>query len=199
MRKKKSAADANNESAPRKSKLSLIAGTAAAVVIIVLILLAVFYLLGPKKAVKKYVKAGIGKNGGKKYFSMILPDYVADQLKADEKWDDMIERYNNDNADARDDYKLKIKEINKKGKLSDDALDGAQLYFTEIAKKYDTKPKKLTIKKGWEFEITLNKKEKKKSTTTETLTICAVKIKGEGWKIAEVSVSELEYLSRSQG
>lgn len=199
MRKKKSAADANNESAPRKSRLSLIAGTAAAVVIIVLILLAVFYLLGPKKAVKKYVKAGIGKNGGKKYFSMILPDYVADQLKADEKWDDMIERYNNDNADARDDYKLKIKEINKKGKLSDDALDGAQLYFTEIAKKYDTKPKKLTIKKGWEFEITLNKKEKKKSTTTETLTICAVKIKGEGWKIAEVSVSELEYLSRSQG
>lgn len=199
MRKKKSAADANNESAPRKSKLSLIAGTAAAVVIIVLILLAVFYLLGPKKAVKKYVKAGIGKNGGKKYFSMILPDYVADQLKADEKWDDMIERYNNDNADARDDYKLKIKEINKKGKLSDDALDGAQLYFTEIAKKYDTKPKKLTIKKGWEFEITLNKKEKKKSTTTETLTICAVKIKGEGWKIAEVSVSELKYLSRSQG
>lgn len=197
MRKKKSAADANNESAPRKSRLSLIAGTAAAVVIIVLILLAVFYLLGPKKAVKKYVKAGIGKNGGKKYFSMILPDYVADQLKADEKWDDMIERYNNDNADARDDYKLKIKEINKKGKLSDDALDGAQLYFTEIAKKYDTKPQKLTIKKGWEFEIQLTKKEKKKSKTTESLTICAVKIKGEGWKIAEVSASDLKNLNRS--
>ncbi len=197
MRKKKSSADANTESEPRKSRLSLIAGTVAAVVIIVLILLAVFYLLGPKKAVKKYVKAGIGKNGGKKYFSMILPDYIADQLKADEKWDDMIERYNNDNADARDDYKLKIKEINKKGKLSDDALDGAQLYFTEIAKKYDTNPQKLTIKKGWEFEITLNKKEKKKSTTTETLTICAVKIKGEGWKIAEVSASDLKNLSRS--
>lgn len=198
MRNKKTSANAYTESVPQKRKLPLIAGTAAAIVLIVLILLAVFYFLGPKKAVKKYVRAGIGKNGGKKYFSMILPDYVVNQLKSDEKWDDMIERYNDDNADARDDYKLKIKKIDKKNKLSGDALDGAKLYFAEIAKKYDTKPQKLTIKKGWEFKITLNKKVKKKSKTTETLTVCAVNIKGEGWKIAEVSASELEDLSTSQ-
>ena len=131
------------------------------------------------------------------YFSLILPDYVADQLHSDEKWDGMIERYNIDNADIRDYYKLKIKKIDKKSKLSDSAMDGTQIYFTKIAQKYDTKPKKLNIKKGWEFEIQLTKKEKKKSKTTESLTVCAVKIKGEGWKIAEVSASDLESLSRS--
>lgn len=197
MKKKKSSADADNEAAARKSKLPMIAGTAAAAIIIVLAILIIIYFLGPKKAVKKYVKAGISKNGGKNYFSLILPDYVADQLRSDEKWDGMIERYNIDNADVRDYYKLKIKKIDKKSKLSDSALDGAQIYFTEIAQKYDTKPKKLNIKKGWEFEIQLTKKEKKKSKTTESLTVCAVKIKGEGWKIAEVSASDLESLSRS--
>ena len=197
MRKKKTSANAYTESIPQKRKLPLIAGTAAAIVLIVLILLAVFYFLGPKRAVKKYVKAGISKNGGKNYFSLILPDYVADQLMSDEKWDDMIERYNIDNTDVRDYYKLKIKEIDKTGKLSRNALDGAQIYFAEMAKKYNTKPKDLTIKKGCEFEIQLTKKEKKKSKTTESLTVCAVKIKGEGWKIAEVSASELEKLSQS--
>lgn len=197
MKKKKSSADADNEAAARKSKLPMIAGTAAAAIIIVLAILIIIYFLGPKKAVKKYVKAGISKNGGKNYFSLILPDYVADQLRSDEKWDGMIERYNIDNADVRDYYKLKIKKIDNKSKLSDSALDGAQIYFTEIAQKYDTKPKKLNIKKGWEFEIQLTKKEKKKSKTTESLTVCAVKIKGEGWKIAEVSASDLESLSRS--
>ncbi len=197
MKKKKSSADADNEAAARKSRLPMIAVITAAAIIIVLAILIIIYFLGPKKAVKKYVKAGISKNGGKNYFSLILPDYVADQLHSDEKWDGMIERYNIDNADIRDYYKLKIKKIDKKSKLSDSALDGAQIYFTEIAQKYDTKPKKLNIKKGWEFEIQLTKKEKKKSKTTESLTVCAVKIKGEGWKIAEVSASDLESLSRS--
>lgn len=197
MKKKKSSADADNEAAARKSRLPMIAVITAAAIIIVLAILIIIYFLGPKKAVKKYVKAGISKNGGKNYFSLILPDYVADQLRSDEKWDGMIERYNIDNADVRDYYKLKIKKIDKKSKLSDSALDGAQIYFTEIAQKYDTKPKKLNIKKGWEFEIQLTKKEKKKSKTTESLTVCAVKIKGEGWKIAEVSASDLESLIRS--
>lgn len=195
MKRKKSSVSAGNESSAGKSRLSLIAGIAAAIIIAALIILAVIYFTGPKRTVKKYVKAGIGKNGGKNYFSLILPDYVADQLKSDEKWDDMIERYNIDNTEVRDYYKLKIKEISKTEKLSGDALDGAQIYFAEMAKKYDTKPKDLTIKKGWEFEIHLTKKEKKKkSKTTESLTVCAVKIKGEGWKIAEVSASELENL-----
>lgn len=195
MKKKRLSADADNEAAARKSRLPLIAGIALAAVIIVLILLIVIYFLGPKKAVKKYVKAGISKNGGKNYFSLILPDYVADQLRSDEKWDDMIERYNIYNAEVRNDYKLKIKKIDKSSELSGSALDGAQIYFTEIAQKYDTKPEKLNIKKGWEFEIQLTKKEKKKSKTTESLTVCAVKIKGEGWKIAEATASELENLS----
>lgn len=197
MKRKKSSVSAGNETSTGKSRLSLIAGIAAAIMIAALILLAVIYFTGPKRAVKKYVKAGISKNGGKNYFSLILPDYVADQLMSDEKWDDMIERYNIDNTDVRDYYKLKIKEIDKTGKLSGDALDGAQIYFAEMAKKYNTKPKDLTIKKGCEFEIQLTKKEKKKSKTTESLTVCAVKIKGEGWKIAEISASELEKLSQS--
>ena len=111
MKKKKSSADADNEAAARKSRLPMIAVITAAAIIIVLAILIIIYFLGPKKAVKKYVKAGISKNGGKNYFSLILPDYVADQLHSDEKWDGMIERYNIDNADIRDYYKLKIKKI----------------------------------------------------------------------------------------
>ena len=130
---------------------------------------------------------------------MILPDYVADQLKSDEKWEDMIESYNTDLADVRDDYKFRIKDIEKSSELSDDALKGAQLYFMEMAKKYDTKPEKLKIKKAFEFKIKLTKKDRNsKKKTSESTVVCAVKIKGDGWKIAEVSAQYLEELCWKQ-
>ncbi|MBR6623708.1 MAG: hypothetical protein IKK91_07440 [Ruminococcus sp.] len=197
MRKKKTAAV--QTTVTKKSRLPLILILAASAVIITLVILSVIYFTGPKRAVKKYVRAGISKNGGKNYFSMILPDYVADQLKSDEKWEDMIESYNTDLADVRDDYKFKIKDIEKTSELSDDALKGAQLYFMEMAKKYDTKPEKLKIKKAFEFKIKLTKKDRSsKKKTSESTVVCAVKIKGDGWKIAEVSAQYLEELCWKQ-
>ena len=193
MRKNKTAA------VTKKNRLPLILILAASAVLIVLVILAVIYFTGPKKAVKKYVKAGISKNGGKNYFSMILPDYVVDQLKSDEKWEDMIESYNTDLSEVKNDYKFRIKDIEKSEELSEYALDGAQLYFIEMAKKYDTKPKNLNTHKGFEFEIKMTKKDRNsKKKTTESTVVCAVKIEGEGWKIAEVSSSYLERLSREQ-
>ncbi len=197
MRKKKT--EPAKTAAAKKSKLPLILILIASAIIITLVILTVIYFTGPKKAVKKYVKAGISKNGGKKYFSMILPDYVVDQLKSDEKWEDMIESYNNDLADVRDDYKFRIKDIKKSKELSDDALEGAQLYFMEMAKKYDTEPKKLKIQKAFEFDIKLTKKDRNnKKKTSESTVVCAVKIKGDGWKIAEVSAEYLELLCWKQ-
>ncbi len=193
MRKNKTAA------VTKKNRLPLILILAASAVLIVLVILAVIYFTGPKKAVKKYVKAGISKNGGKNYFSMILPDYVVAQLKSDEKWEDMIESYNTDLSEVKNDYKFRIKDIEKSEELSEYALDGAQLYFIEMAKKYDTKPKNLDTHKGFEFEIKMTKKDRNsKKKTTESTVVCAVKIEGEGWKIAEVSSSYLERLSREQ-
>lgn len=193
MRKNKTAA------VTKKNRIPLILILAASAVLIVLVILAVVYFTGPKKAVKKYVKAGISKNGGKNYFSMILPDYVVDQLKSDEKWEDMIESYNTDLSEVKNDYKFRIKDIEKSEELSEYALDGAQLYFIEMAKKYDTKPKNLDTHKGFEFEIKMTKKDRNsKKKTTESTVVCAVKIEGEGWKIAEVSSSYLERLSREQ-
>lgn len=193
MRKNKTAA------VTKKNRIPLILILAASAVLIVLVILAVIYFTGPKKAVKKYVKAGISKNGGKNYFSMILPDYVVDQLKSDEKWEDMIESYNTDLSEVKNDYKFRIKNIEKSEELSEYALDGAQLYFIEMAKKYDTKPKNLDTHKGFEFEIKMTKKDRNsKKKTTESTVVCAVKIEGEGWKIAEVSSSYLERLSREQ-
>lgn len=197
MKKNKQTDITYDGTAAEKNRLPLILGITAAVLLIALIIFIIIYFAGPKRAVKKYVKAGISKNGGKNYFSMILPDYVIDQLKSDDKWEDMIESYNADNADVRDDYKFRIKNIDKRISLSSDALDGAQIYFMEMAQKYDTKPKDLDIEKGREFEIKLIKKDRKsKEKTTESLVVCAVKIKGDGWKIAEVSASSLEKLSK---
>ncbi|MBR3760290.1 MAG: hypothetical protein IKK47_04790 [Ruminococcus sp.] len=198
MKKKKSAA--SETAVTKKNKHPMLIIAAVSVLIIALVILAIIYFIGPKKAVKKYVKAGISKNGGKNYFSMILPDYVVDQLKSDEKWNDMIESYNNDLSDVRDDYKFRIKDIEKKDELSATALDGAQLYFEEMAKKYDTKPKELDIQKGFEFEVKLTKKDRNsKKKTSESTVVCAVKIKSEGWKIAEVPASYLKKLSKEQG
>lgn len=197
MKKKKNTDIADGSAAVKKSRIPMILGIIAAVLLVVLIIFIVVYFFSSKRAVKKYVKAGISIKGGKNYFSMILPDYVADQLRSDDKWDDMIDSYNADNADIRDDFKFTIKNITKRIKLSDEALDGAQIYFIEIAKKYDTKPVDLDIIKGREFEIKLTRKDREsKKKTTESLVVCAVKIKGNGWKIVEISASELEKLSR---
>lgn len=198
MRKKKSAA--SETAVTKKNKTTMILLAVVSVLTIALVILVIMYFTGPKKAVKKYVKAGISKNGGKNYFSMILPDYVVKQLESDEKWDDMIESYNDDLTDVRDDFKFRIKDIEKTDELSATALDGAQLYFEEMAKKYDTEPEELDIQKGFEFEVKLTKKDRNsKKKTSESTIVCAVKIKGDGWKIAEVPASYLKQLSKEQG
>lgn len=198
MKKKKSAA--SETAVTKKNKHPMLIIAAVSVLIIALVILVIIYFTGPKKAVKKYVKAGISKNGGKNYFSMILPDYVVKQLESDEKWDDMIESYNDDLTDVRDDFKFRIKDIEKTDELSATALDGAQLYFEEMAKKYDTEPEELDIQKGFEFEVKLTKKDRNsKKKTSESTIVCAVKIKGDGWKIAEVPASYLKQLSKEQG
>ena len=166
MRKNKTAA------VTKKNRLPLILILAASAVLIVVVILAVVYFTGPKQAVKKYFKAGISKNGGKNYFSMILPDYVVDQLKSDEKWEDMIESYNTDLSEVKNDYKFRIKDIEKSEELSEYALDGAQLYFIEMAKKYDTKPKNLDTHKGFEFEIKMTKKDR--NSKKKTVPVSAV-------------------------
>lgn len=183
---------------PKKSNIPLILSITGIILLTVLIIFIIIYFLGPKKAVKRYTKSGISAKGGKNYFSMILPDHVIDQLRSDEKWDDMIESYNTDTADFRDTYKYSVKNIEKRKKLSDDELDGAQIYFAELAEKYDAKPVELDIVKGVEFEITLNQKDREtKKKTANSLTVCAIKIKGQGWKIAELSAVELKKLTKS--
>lgn len=180
-----------------RSKLPvIIIISAAAVILTVVIVLLALYFTGPKRAVKRYTGASFSKKGGKTYLSLVLTENIEDQLKEDDKWESNIEAYNDFVSDNTEGLKYKVKKVRKGKKLSDSALSGAENYFRKLSESYNSAHDYLKIKKGYEFTIKYKCKNKKEKTEeNHELTICAVKVDKQDWKIIERSAAELEKIS----
>lgn len=164
-------------------KLVLIAG--GVVVVLILVLLISLFSGGASSVAKKYTKAMTKKNGGKTILTYTLPDEYIDDLKDDDEWKDKVEDYNDTMEDELDDIKIKIKKIEKKDKLSNKELKGAEGYFDYI---YDCE---VDVKSGYEFKVKVQTNDDG-DKDTETSEICVVKVKGEGWKVIPMSAKSLK-------
>lgn len=163
--------------------LVLIAG--GVLVVLILVLLVSLFSGGAGSTAKKYTKALTKKNGGKTILTLMYPDEYIDELKDDDEWKDEIEDWNDNMEDELDDIKIKIKKIEKKDKLSNKELKGAEAYFDYL---YDCD---VDVKSGYEFKIKVQKNDDGDKDTTSS-EICVVKVKGDGWKVIPVSGKSLK-------
>lgn len=172
-----------------KKNLPLIIGGVVAILVIVLVIVFIAGHTGARGAVNKYAKASTKKNGGKTVYSLMYPDEYIKDLKDDDKWEEKLDDYKDMMEEELDEYKFKIKDVKKGNKLKKVALKGAEEYFKNT---YDVE---VDVKKGYEFTVKIQSKDKEdgdKDTSKEK--ICAVKVKGEGWKIITESKDSLEEL-----
>lgn len=147
-----------------------------------------------KSAVESYAESVYDKNG---YADLAEITMLEDTYKEYKKSDDF--------DDDKDDYKESIRDMNENGiedfsvdsikkqdKLSEDALDAAEEYFEEQAEDYDVDIDDIEVSEGYDYKIKYEYKEDgDKKTVTDY--VCAVKVKGDGWKIIEYDAEDLEY------
>ena len=87
--------------------------------------------------------------------------------------------------------KIEITSTKKVKKLSDEEIDYAKQYFEEIAEDYDVDAN-IKIEEGYEYRVKgkINEDGDKETSNSK---LCVVKIKGDGWKVINLSAEHLEY------
>ena len=172
--------------------LKLVIACAAVLLIGITTIIVLYNNIGSRGAARKFAKNVYSKGGGKTYYSMTLPDKLYDSLNGD-KFDDMVDEFNDENKKADEDYKVKLKKVKKTEKLSGNQLDGAEKAFAANAAKYDRAYAKesYSAKKGFIYELTYKIKDRQtKKTKKYTKEIAVVKFKGEGWKIIDADIDD---------
>ena len=175
--------------------------------LLVLIVFVVFFILGlilgvslagsgTKGTVKTYVKAASSKKGGKTFYSLTMPDEVIKVLKDSNKYDDKVDAYNDMIEDMIEDLEgkesaPKFDKIMREKKLTKSQLKKAEQYFERIAEKYGAENVDITVTKGKEVKFRTKHKNEDGDYKYEKVTVCVVKVKGEGWKIAPMSADSL--------
>lgn len=175
--------------------------------VLVLIVFLIFFILGlllginiagsgTKGTVKSYVKAASSKKGGKTFYSLTLPDEAIKALNDNKKYDDKVDSYNDMIEDMIDDLEgkesvPKFDKIMKEKKLTKSQLKKAEEYFERIAVKYGAKEADIKALKGKEVRFRTKHRDEDGDYQYEKVTICVVKVKGEGWKIAPMSAESL--------
>lgn len=179
-----------------KSLVYIAAGVIAA--LILLLLIALCSGGGPTSTVKKYIKASSDKHGAKTMYSLTLPKRVIKELKSDDEYEDMIDNYNDMVEDMIDDLEDKetlpqFYKITRKEALEKSELKMAEKYFEHICDKYDADEEGIRVTKGYEMKVKTRHKDEDGKKEHDKVTLCVVKLKGDGWKVIPTSVSGLSY------
>ena len=179
-----------------KSLVYIAAGIIAALILCLLI--AMCSSGGANSAVKKYIKSSYQKKGAKTMYSLTLPKRVVRELKEDEKYDDMVDSYNEMVEDMYDELEgketlPKYDKITRKNELKKSELKMVENYFEEVCDKYDAEEGGMRVSKGYEVKVKSRFKKKDGDMGYRTDVICVVKLRGDGWKIITHPIEELSY------
>ena len=151
-------------------------------------------------AVKKYIKSSYQKNGAKTMYSLTLPKRVVRELKEDEKYDEMVDSYNEMVEDMIDELEgketlPKYDKVTRKNELKKSELKMVEHYFEEVCDKYDAEEGGMRVSKGYEVKVKSRFKKKDGDMGYRTDVLCVVKLRGDGWKIITHPIDELSYYS----
>lgn len=192
---------------PKKSSKGVLIALALVVVLIIAAVVVLVLLLSNKKkeeekkkadshksAVELYAESMYDKNGLADYSEITMLEDVFKEYKKSGEFDDDKEDYKESISELKEEgiEDFSVDSIKKQDKLSEDALDAAEEYFEEQAEEYDVDIDDIEVSDGYDYKIKFEYKEDgEKETYTEY--VCAVKVKGDGWKIIEFSAEDLEY------
>ena len=151
---------------------------------------------GTKGTVKKYVKAASNKRGGKEFYSLTMPDAAIKALKDMDKYDDKVDAYNDMIEDMIKDMEKKetvpkFDKIMREKKLKNVDLRNAENYLVRIAEKYGAESPEIKVSKGTEVRFRTKRKDEYGDYNYEKITVCVVKVRGEGWKVIPMSAESL--------
>lgn len=191
---------------PKKKSKAIIIGIVVIAVVIVLAA-AVFAVIlikkdkkessgeknsSPASVVKTYVESLYNKDGFEKYTKLSMPDSVYKVYKKEDDFQDDKDFFDDMIEDLKDNnIKIEITSTKKVKKLSDEEIDYAKQYFEEIAEDYDVDAN-IKIEEGYEYRVKgkINEDGDKETSNSK---LCVVKIKGDGWKVINLSAEHLEY------
>lgn len=169
---------------------------AGIVLVLVIWLFCIIFGGGAKSTAKKFVNCSSDKKGGKTYYSLIYPDAVIDELKDEDKYDDLIDSFNEDVEDMIDDLEddetmPKFDKILRTTKLKKSELKKAAEYFEELCEWYDADEDDIKVSKGYEVKVKIKYRDEDGDKKHRTTKICVVKVKGDGWKVIPYSADNL--------
>ncbi len=144
-----------------------------------------------KSAVESYAENRYDKNGFTTVSELTMLEDVYKKYKKSDNFDDDKDDHKEWSIDMKD-MDISVDSVKKVDKLSDDALDAAEEYFEDQAEDYDVDIDDIEVSDGYEYKIKFEYKEDDEKDTT-TQNVCAVKVKGDGWKIITMDAEDLEY------
>lgn len=189
-----------NEKLPenvKKNKSLVYAAAGACVLLLLLIVLCLCSLGGGAKGtVKKYVNNTYSKKGGKTFYSLMLPKASVKELKDEDKFDELVEDYNDKIEDLIDDLDgkstvPKFDKISRKETMKKSELKKAEEYFDSINEMFDADDDDVKVLKGYEVRVKTRSRDEDGDIDHDKDTMCVVKVKGEGWKVIPSSASDI--------
>ena len=144
-----------------------------------------------KAAVETYAEAMYEKEAFSDLMKVTMLEDVLKEYKKSDDYDDNKDDYKDMMEDLEDnDIEITVSNIKKGDKLSDDELEAAEEYFDDQAYDYDVDVDDIKVTEGYEYSFKCKYKEDG-DTESHKETVCAVKVKGDGWKIISLDADDL--------
>ncbi|MBR3760766.1 MAG: hypothetical protein IKK47_07245 [Ruminococcus sp.] len=140
-----------------------------------------------KAAVETYTEAMYETDAFDDFINVTMP---ADVLKQYKKTDNYYEEKNDYKYMLERNENITVSSIKKGDMLSDNELKFAEGYFGEQADYHDIDVVNIEITEAYEYSFKLKNAEYE-NKDTYTRVVCAVKVKGDGWKIIPLDAESL--------
>jgi len=140
-----------------------------------------------KAAVETYAEAMYETDAFDDFINVTMP---ADVLKEYKKTDNYDEEKNDYKYMLERNEHITVSSIKKGDMLSDNELKFAEVYFGEQADYHDIDADDIKITEGYEYSFKLKNAEYE-NKDTYTCVVCAVKVKGDGWKVINMDSEDL--------
>jgi len=144
--------------------------------------------IDPEKMVEEWAEASLSPTGGETYYTYSMLDDQIQELKDKDKWDDMVDSFNDNIKKEFDDAtSVEIKKIEKGNDLDVRKLVGAEYYLFKTVNIDDRQ-----VTKGCFYKIKYRAKKADGDRETNTQKIAIVKLKDGDWKVIPCDTVDLD-------
>ncbi len=145
-----------------------------------------------RTALEEWFKDMNDPDAGYDYYKEMLPAELFSHLEEKELLDVRIEYFRTSTEEQQSSYKEipSFSKITSSDALSDDELKRAETYFADLScYRYSYLLGEVKAEKGYEIDFRYTDENNKSASSV----VCAVKLKGDGWKIINTDSDDMFY------